>query len=115
MKSWFLHKNYEEEKVDKEMNKVKFNFHSALDKVRNEQVKGVPLLVTNHPCLKRIIKVITDKLYLLQMDKEVMETFLIKPMVSFESTRKLSSYLVQAKIYPIERKDGSCCCKKSRC
>ena len=33
-------------------------------------------------------------------------------MVSFRSAGKLSSYLVRAKLYPLERRMGSC---KSRC
>ena len=37
------------------------------------------------------------------------------PMVSFRSVRKVSSYLVKAKVYPLERTVGSFKCKKSRC
>ena len=37
------------------------------------------------------------------------------PMVSFRSARKVSSYLVRAKVYPLERTVGSFKCKKSRC
>ena len=33
-------------------------------------------------------------------------------MVSFRGARKLSSYLVRAKVYPLERKVGSCGCDK---
>ena len=36
-------------------------------------------------------------------------------MVSFRSARKVSSYLVRAKVYPLERTVGSFKCKKSRC
>ena len=36
------------------------------------------------------------------------------PMVSFRNPRKLSNYLVTAKIYPMERKTGSCKCKGNR-
>ena len=41
------------------------------------------------------------------MDEEVRKVFTPKLMVSFRSTRKLSSYLVRAKLYPLERKIGS--------
>ena len=40
------------------------------------------------------------------MDKEVKETFPIKPMVSFRSAKKLSSYLVQAKMCYVKIKIG---------
>ena len=36
-------------------------------------------------------------------------------MLSFRSARKISSYLVKAKLYPLERKVGSEKCGKSRC
>ena len=36
-------------------------------------------------------------------------------MVSFGNPRKLSGYLVRAKLYPLERKVGSSKCGKGRC
>ena len=38
------------------------------------------------------------------MNAEVKQTFTPVPMVSYRSSRKLSSYLVRAKLYPIDRK-----------
>ena len=49
------------------------------------------------------------------MDEEVEKVFTRKTMVSFYSTRKLSSYLVRAKLYSLERKVGSFKCKGQRC
>ena len=37
------------------------------------------------------------------------------PMVTFRSSRKLSGYLVRAKLYPLERVTGSCKCHGKRC
>ena len=37
------------------------------------------------------------------------------PMITFRSSRKLSSYLVRAKLYPQERVTGSCKCRGKRC
>ena len=37
------------------------------------------------------------------MNDEVKKVFSPKPMISFRSARKLSSYLVRAKLYPIDR------------
>ena len=37
------------------------------------------------------------------------------PMITFCSARKLSSYLVRAKFYPLERTFGSCKCYDKRC
>ena len=37
------------------------------------------------------------------------------PMDSYRNARKLSSYLVRVKLYPLERELGSCKCGSSRC
>ena len=49
------------------------------------------------------------------MDKEVKKVFPVGPIVSFKSARKLSSYLVRAKLYPLQRTVGSFKCNKPRC
>ena len=49
------------------------------------------------------------------MDKEVKKIFTPKPMISFCSARKLSNYLLRAKMYPIERIVGSKNCGSKRC
>ena len=77
--------------------------------------KGVPLVVTYHPLLKTIGKIIHDNLYLLYMNEELKHLFTPGPMVSFRSSRKISSYLVRAKLYPVERSVGSFNCKRPRC
>ena len=41
------------------------------------------------------------------MDKEVKKVFPVAPIVSFKNAWKLSSYLVRAKLYPLQRKVGS--------
>ena len=63
--------------------------------------------MTYHPKLKSMNKVILKYLDLLYMDKEVKRVFTPKPMISFGSARKLSSYLVRAKLNPTERTVGS--------
>ena len=49
------------------------------------------------------------------MNQEVKNAFTPGPIVSYRSPRKISSYLVTAKLYPLERKAGSEKCGKSRC
>ena len=49
------------------------------------------------------------------MDEEVKRVFTAGPMISFRSSRKLSSYLVRAKLYPTKRVVGSFTCNKPRC
>ena len=49
------------------------------------------------------------------MNDEVRKTFTPSPMISFRSSRKISSYIVRAKWYPLERTVGSYKCGKKRC
>ena len=49
------------------------------------------------------------------MNDEVKRVFTPKPMVSLRSSRKISSYLVRARLYPIERTMGSFRCGSKRC
>ena len=49
------------------------------------------------------------------MSREVKAAFSPGPMVSFRSARRISSYLVRAKLYPLERCVGSMQFKKSSC
>ena len=71
--------------------------------------------MTDHPKLKSTKNVILKYLDLLYMDNEVKRVFTPKPMISFRSARKLSSYLVRAKLYPTERTVGSYKCIRKRC
>ena len=49
------------------------------------------------------------------MNDEVKKAFAPGPMVSFQGTRKLSSYLVTEKLYPLEKSVGSFKCNGKRC
>ena len=49
------------------------------------------------------------------MDNEVKRLFTPKPMISIRSAKKLSSYLVRAKLHPTKRTVGSYKCDGKRC
>ena len=71
--------------------------------------------MTYHPKLKSMKKVILKYLDRLYMDNEVKRVFIAKPMISFRSAGKLSSYLVRAKLYPTETTEWSYKCGEKRC
>ena len=48
------------------------------------------------------------------MNEETKKVFSPPPMVSFRSRRKISSYLVRAKLYRLDRVVGSTKCGKKR-
>ena len=77
--------------------------------------KGAPFALTYHPLLNKLSSIIHRNLYLLYMNQEVKNVFTPGPIVSYRSARKINSYLVRAKLYPLERKVGSEKCGKSRC
>ena len=49
------------------------------------------------------------------MNEDVKSVFTPVPMISFRSARKLSSYLIRAKLYPSEGTVGSVQFKEKRC
>ena len=49
------------------------------------------------------------------MNEETKKLFSPRPMVSFSSPRKISSYQVRTKLYPLDRVIGSTICGKKRC
>ena len=49
------------------------------------------------------------------MNEEVKKAFTPQPMILYRSSRKISSYLVRAKLYPINRIVGCCKCGSKRC
>ena len=106
MKSWFLKREYPERVISAEMDKVKF--YNIERKSNSKTQKGIPLF-------KSLSSIVNNNIYLLHMDQEVKRIFTPQPIVSYWSVCKLSNYLVRAKLYPIERKVGSCKCKGKRC
>ena len=103
--------------IRSEMNKVKFSNLRLKSNDKNHKMKGIPLVVWYHPLLKFLSGIIDKNLSTLYMDKEVKKVFTLRSMVSFHrhSARKLSSYLIRAKLYPLERTVSSCKCKSKRC
>ena len=98
--------------IDEEMKKVKFS-----EKISNNSKvsKGHAFVVTYHPSLNCLSRIIKDNLNILYMSRDTKVVFSPGPMVSFTSLHRISSYLVRAKLCPLERFVGSRQCKKRRC
>ena len=110
MKSWFLKCSYPEHLIDTGMKKVKFK---PREKTEKSKSKGVTFVVTYHPTAICLPKIIRDNTYLLCINEEVKNLFLLGPIVSFGGAHELSSYLVRAKLYPLHLKVGSKICAKN--
>ena len=107
MKLWFLKRGYPENIVDQELGKVE---SSESSRRTNKKDKGVCLVATYHPLLQNIGRIFHRHLDLLYTDQEVERVFTPGPMASLRSSRKISSYLVRAKLYPVEKRIGSLKC-----
>ena len=113
MKPWFQIRVYPDNLVKKKMGKVCFS-KSTGSKSKSQESKGVSLVITFHPNFKLIGQLLNKHQHFLDMDQETKSIFTPWPMATFHSARKLSSYLVRAKLYPIERIVGSHKCKGKR-
>ena len=72
-------------------------------------------VVTYHSQFKHLGRIINQNIYLLNRNDETKKVFSSRPMVSFRSPRKISSYLKRAKLYPLDRVVGSLKYGKKRC
>ena len=113
LRSWFVKREYPEKLIDSEIRKVKFNMKETNKKNKSEN--GKHFVVTYHPLLNFLYSIIRKNLYLLNIDQKVKEVFISQPMVSVRRARKLSSYLVRAKLYPLERRVDSYKCRCNCC
>ena len=111
MKSWLSQGGYPQKLIETDFSKAKFSGQRVFHRAKVE--KGVPLVATQHPLLKSNEKIIYDNLCLLYINEEV--KYLLKPgfIVSFGGSRKRISYSVRAKLYPVEKPEGSFNCKRS--
>ena len=117
LKKWFCERGYPGGLIDEQLQRVKGKSREELlrPKGMNNRSVGVPFVVTYHPHLKNINKIIKKHIKHLYADHEVRSVFTPLPFVSFRSVRNLRSHLVRSKLYPQQRKIGSSKCNSPRC
>ena len=98
--------------VSEQIDKVVFGKQPAR---KDTSEQGVPFVVTYHPKLKDLSKLIKNLQLLLYSDSEVQRVFSPAAIVSYRSARKIKDYIVRSKLYSTERRDGSFRCGKLRC
>ena len=76
---------------------------------------GVPLVVTYHPHLNALNKIICRNLKHLHADQLVGSIFTSAPFTSFGTACNLRNHLVHSKLYPLKRTTGSNKCNTLRC
>ena len=90
MKTWFLRRGYPTNLVESEMKNIKFS-HVSNNKSQKIILKRIPLVVTYHPLLNSLGKVLSKNLSILYMDEEVNKCFIQDPWFHFEMPRKFIS------------------------
>ena len=96
MKSWFLEREYSKQMIDSKKGKVKFSLRLKVGS--KEADLGVPFVITHHSHLKKIAQIMRTLEHLLYQDESVKRVFTPPPLVPYCSARKLSRYLVRAKL-----------------
>ena len=76
---------------------------------------GIPLVVTYHPHLNVLNKIIRRNLKHPYADQLVRSVFTPAPFTSFRTARNLRSHLVRSKLYPLKQTNGSYKCNTPRC
>ena len=66
MKQWFAKRDYPQDLINSEMNKVKFPY---VENKYNNKEKGIPFVVTFHPLLKSLGSILNKNYHLLQMNE----------------------------------------------
>ena len=107
MKTWFEKRGYLQNMINREIGRVRFGENKQN---RNKLVKGVPF--PYHPMLKSLCKILHDNIHLLHVNEEVRKTFTPGPMISLRTPRKIGSFLIRVKLYPLKRIVGSRKCGK---
>ena len=92
MKTWFLRRGYSKNLVESEIKKVKFS-HISNNKSQKRTLKRIPLVVTYHPLLKSLGKVLRKNLNILYMDEEIKKCFMLDPWFHFKVPGKLVATL----------------------
>ena len=113
MKSWLLVRGYPEYLIESDVKRVNFVSKNR-NTERGKSFKAIPFVMTYHPKLNSLKEIILKYLDLLYIGDKVKKVFTHKPMISFRRTRKVSKYLVRAKLYLTERIVGSCKCGRKR-
>ena len=111
IKARFLKRNYPEKLIINEIKTV--NFTPANSQTKKRQ-KEVLLVVSYHFILNNLHENVQDNILLLNMNKKFRKTFSPGPLITFQSTREFSDYLLRAKLYLLQWKTDSSKCGKWR-
>ena len=116
LKFWFCGRCYPENLVTEQLARVKYRNREDLLQTKDCVSKeiGVPL-VTYHPHLNTLNKIIQRNLKHFHADQLVRPVFTPAPFISFRTALNLRSHLVCSKLYPLNQTTGTYKCNTPRC
>ena len=119
LKQWFLDRGYSEKLIDEQISKVIPMQRESLLNVEKEQSQEAyvpPLVITYHPALNSISRIINKHFGILSETEGLAKVFSRRPLVSFRTAKTLRNELVRAKVNQEQRAVVGCkSCGNSRC
>ena len=102
LKNWFCERGYPGGLIDEQLQRIKGKSREQLfrPKGMDNKIVGVPVVVTYHPHLENISKIIKKHIKHLYVDPEVRSVFTPLPFASFRSVRNLRNHLVDLNYSP---------------
>ena len=117
LKTWFSDRGYPETLVNEQCMRAKNKrIETRVDKqisVKNKQ--NIPLVVTYHPALSGLGKIIGKHFHILQADEDLKKAFPFKPFVSYRNAKSLRNRLVRAKVPDLISRKGTFKCNRKAC
>lgn len=115
LRSAFLKLGYKPQVVDKEINRALQVPRADLLVYRtSEKGDRIPLVLTYHPQLSSIKRIVSDLQPLLDNNEKLSEIFPNRPVITFRQPPNLRNILVRSKISPT-LPNGTFPCKKTNC
>ena len=119
LKQWFLDRGYSEKLIDEQIAKViPMQRESLLNVEKGQSTEAYvpPLVVTYHPALNGVSRIINKHFGILSETEDLKKVFSRRPLVSFRTGKTLCKELVRAKVNQGRREVVGCRgCGNSRC
>ena len=115
--SWFCGRGYPKNMVTEQLARVKYRNREDLlrTNVCVSKKIGVPFVVTYHPHLNALNKIIQRNLKHHHADQSVRLVFSLAPFISIRTARNPRSHLVCSKLYSLKQTTDPCKCNTPCC
>ena len=114
-RTWFEKRRYPSAIVEKQVTKSR-SYTRPGNRSNNCRDKDIlPLIITYHPALGFVSKIIRKHFHVLTVNDEAKELFPNPPMVSFRNPKTIGNHVVRAKVPRLDQRKGTFKCGSSKC